>query len=105
MIHKIMQELELVKAKLTEVTADKGIETDSDATFVNIEAKLRELIDVILKLPEDERAALKSTVEDFKTFVEGRQQEAEEAITTFKEKLATSQSSKSAMKAYGSLNK
>ncbi|HCU06753.1 MAG TPA: hypothetical protein DIC42_04125 [Holosporales bacterium] len=107
MINDIKAELEHIKNILVrwpnEQYADNsGTPIDSDKAFVEVEAKLRRVMDSILKLPEKDRIQLKDTIGDFKNMMEARQKEAELKLEDLRARAILNKSSKSAMKAYGS---
>lgn len=106
MINDIKAELDHIKGVLAqwpnEQYADNsGTPIDSDQAFVEVEAKLRRVMDSILKLPETDRIQLKDTIGDFKTMMETRQKEAEIKLADLRTQATLNKSSKSAMKAYG----
>ena len=107
MVNDIKAELEHIKSVLAqwpnEQYADSnGTPIDSDQAFVEVEAKLRRVMDSILKLPKEDRIQLKDTIGDFKAMMETRQKEAEIKLEDLRAQATLNKSSKSAMKAYGS---
>lgn len=79
----------------------QGHPIDPDAGFKIIEADLRQILDKILALPEDERKSLKEVIEDFKNTMAERQHAAEENFKVAREKIIVNQGVAKATKAYG----
>ncbi len=107
MIHDIKAELVHIKSvlekwPLEQYADNSGKPIDSDQAFVEVEAKLRRIMDSILKLPKEDRIHLKDTIGDFKTMMETRQKEAEIKLEDLRAQATLNKSAKSAMKAYGS---
>ncbi|PIZ32245.1 MAG: hypothetical protein COY39_05980 [Alphaproteobacteria bacterium CG_4_10_14_0_8_um_filter_37_21] len=106
MINDIKIELDHIKNVLAQwpheqYVDNSGLPIDSDQAFIQIEAKLRHVMDSILKLPEKDRIQLKDTIGDFKTMMETRQKEAEIKLEDLRAQATLNKNSKSAMKAYG----
>ena len=82
--------------------ADKrGQAINSDQAFKIIEEDLRQILDKILKLPEEERYALRHVIDDFRISMAERQKEAEENLTRAQEQIVLNKGTTKAMKAYG----
>lgn len=82
--------------------ADKrGQIINADQAFKIIEEDLRQILDKILKLPEEERHTLKYVIDDFRVSMAERQREAEENLKKAQEQIALNRGTTKAMKAYG----
>jgi hypothetical protein len=106
MTHSITDRLLQIKDQLIEwpngTYADKrGQAINSDQAFKIIEEDLRQILDKILKLPEEERHALRHVIDDFRVSMAERQKEAEENLTRAQEQIALNKGTTKAMKAYG----
>ncbi|CAO5679323.1 MAG: hypothetical protein NEHIOOID_01033 [Holosporales bacterium] len=78
-----------------------GIPIDADEAFKIIEADLQNILDRILEMPEDARQNLKDVIDDFKTAITVRHEEAEQNLKIMREKTILTQGTAKAMKAYG----
>lgn len=80
---------------------NNGMTIDPDAAFKIIEADLQSILNRILEMPENERESLKDVIDDFKTAITLRHEEAEKNLQNMREKTILTQGTAKAMKAYG----
>lgn len=78
----------------------KGEIITPDEAFQIIEADLIKILDIILKLPENDREALKHVIDDFKNTMAKRQKEAEDNLEKTKQQILLNKGATKAMKAY-----
>lgn len=102
----LIDKLNQLKDQLTkwpdELCTDKDGKTlDPDRSFKIIEADLRETLNKVIMLPENERSKLSDVIESFKQAMEMRQTEAEENLKQLKERAFLNQETSKALKAYG----
>jgi len=79
---------------------EHGQEIDPDAAFKLIEVDLQNVLNSILALPESQRVQMKEAVQDFKQAMADRQKEAEEKLSSLKQKAILTQDTSRALKAY-----
>lgn len=82
-------------------TDKKGQAINADQAFKIIEEDLRLILDKILKLPEEERYALRHVIDDFRKSMAERQKDAEENLKRSQEQILLNKGTTKAMKAYG----
>ncbi|MBP9753270.1 MAG: hypothetical protein KBD31_05670 [Proteobacteria bacterium] len=106
MSHPLIQKLNDIKEQLIKWPDDTffdahGKQLNSDDAFKVIESDLREVLNKIIVLPDEERSLLKDTIEEFKNTMAKRQEEAEKNLKELREKIALNKDTTKAMRAYG----
>ncbi|MDP2193633.1 MAG: hypothetical protein Q8K36_03830 [Alphaproteobacteria bacterium] len=105
MVQSIKEEIIHIKNILSkwpdiEYITPQGKTLDSDQAFTEIESNLRQLMDKILQLPENDRIQLRDTIGDFKDMMEKRHKETEQKLEELRAQATLSKSAKNAMRAY-----